>query len=136
VQVYLSPISSPFRQYLSVRSPRRNPITSISHSYSSAYHFFIINLQRSLVHYRAFNDRSQKKARKCCLRSVPHTTRTLCWAVLGNDILCSFKGCKLRITRVIFNGNTFTRWIFRYQSRRLILKDAKKLIDKRQRRSH
>ena len=41
VQVYLSPISSPFRQNLSVSSlSLLNPITSISHSYSSSYHFF------------------------------------------------------------------------------------------------
>ncbi len=41
-QVYLSPISSPFRQYRSVWSLCRNPVTSISNSYSSSYHFFIL----------------------------------------------------------------------------------------------
>ena len=29
-------------------SPRRNPITLISHSYSSAYHFFILSLQTQI----------------------------------------------------------------------------------------
>lgn len=41
-------ISSPFLQYRSVWSPRRNPITLISHSYSSAYHFFILSLQTQI----------------------------------------------------------------------------------------
>lgn len=44
VQVYLSPISSPFRQRCSGCLPRRYPVTSISNAYSSSYHFFILRI--------------------------------------------------------------------------------------------
>ncbi len=68
--MYLSPISSPFRQYRSVCSLRRNPTTSISHSYSSLYHYFMSNLQLMIkltLLYYSINTTNIKKQGDFCL---------------------------------------------------------------------
>lgn len=51
IQVYLSPISSPLRQYRSVLFPRRKPVTSISKEYS--HRFVFVNLI-SILHFLIF----------------------------------------------------------------------------------